>query len=233
MSWDLAEKLRARFPDVELFPRPAEEHHEETSKPAPGEPEATSPAGAVPAGEGAAQPGQPAAGATPAAPPPRPAPRRPAHEAAPTFLTPGVFVPKERLLDVCRSLAGSEFGLHYLSFVSAIDRPDAGEFEVLYHLYSFDTKDDLALKVRVPRDAPTVPSVTGVWDGANWHEREAYDLFGIVFEGHPNLRRIMMTDDWVGHPLRKDYVYQDPPWLAEAARQRQKDIEGLGLGERA
>ncbi len=212
MSWEIAERLRERFPGVELFPRP-EEHHEEPPPPAPATP--------APSGEGA-----------PAAP--RPAPRRPAHEAAPSFLTPGVFVPRERLLDVARMLAtDAAFGLHYLSFVSAIDRPEAGELEVLYHLYSFDTKDDLALKVRVPRDTATVPSVTTIWDGANWHEREAYDLFGIVFEGHPNLRRIMMTDDWIGHPLRKDYVFQDPPWLVEAARQRQQDIEGLGLGERA
>lgn len=231
MSWDLAERLRALFPDVELFPRP-EEHHEAVPKP-----ESVPPETPPPAAEAPAEPGQPAPSGQAAVPgqaaPPRPVPRRPAHEAAPAFLTPGVFVPSERLLDVCRTLAGSEFGLSYLSFVSAIDRPDSGGFEVLYHLYSFDTKEELALKVRVPRDAPTLASVTGIWDGANWHEREAYDLFGIVFEGHPNLRRIMMTDDWVGHPLRKDYVYQDPPWLVEAARQRQKDIEGLGLGERA
>jgi len=216
MSWQLAEKLRARFPEVELFPRPAEEHHTESPPPAAAE---TPP----PSAEGPA----------PAAPPPRPAPRRPAHEAAPSFLTPGVFVPRDRLLDVCEALLGHEFELPYLSFVSAIDRPESGEFEVLYHLYSFETKEELALKVRVPRDTPTVASVAGIWDGANWHEREAYDLFGIVFEGHPNLRRIMMTDDWVGHPLRKDYVYQDPPWLVEAARERQKDMEGFGLGERA
>jgi len=232
MSWELAERLRARFPEVELFPRPVEEPHAEAPTSPPGQPEAPPPAGAAPAAGGAVQPGQPAPGGQPAVPA-RPAPRRPAHEAAPVFLTSGVVVPKDRLLDVCHALAGAEFGLHYLSFVSAIDRPDAGEFEVLYHLYSFETRDELALKVRVPRDAPTVSSVTAIWDGANWHEREAYDLFGIVFEGHPNLRRIMMTDDWVGHPLRKDYVYQDPPWLVEAARQRQKDIEGLKLGERA
>ncbi|HEY6102184.1 MAG TPA: NADH-quinone oxidoreductase subunit C [bacterium] len=236
MSWELAERLRARFSDVQLFPRPEEEHHEEPVQGAPAQPEPPSSA-ADSATEGVAQtgqpvPGQPAPAQQPGAPG-RPAPRRPAHEAAPSFLTPGVFVPKEQLLDVCRALAGADFGLHYLSFVSAIDRPDAGEFEILYHVYSFASKDDLALKVRVPRDAPALPSVTGIWDGANWHEREAYDLFGIVFEGHPNLRRIMMTDDWVGHPLRKDYVYEDPPWLVEAARQRQKDIEGLGLGERA
>ena len=196
MSWALAEKVRARFPDVELLPRPGEgERHEE---------------------------------------PAAPAPRRPAHEASPAFLTPGVVVPVGRLLEVCRTLATDpEFGLHYLSFVSAIDRPEAGQLEILYHLYSFETREELVLKVRVPREAPAVPSVTAIWDGANWHERETYDLFGVVFEGHPNLRRIMMTDDWVGHPLRKDYVYQDPPWLEEAVRQRQQDIEGLGLGERA
>jgi NADH-quinone oxidoreductase subunit C len=214
MSWVLAERLRDRFPEVELFPRP-EEHHEEPAAPAPAPQEAA--------------PSAPAQAAAPA----RPAPRRPAHDAPPSFLTPGVLVPKERLLEVCRVLVGPEFGMAYLSFVSAIDRPDAGAIEVLYHLYNLESREELALKVRVARDAAAVPSVTGVWDGANWHEREAYDLFGIVFEGHPNLRRIMMTDDWVGHPLRKDYVYQDPPWLVEAARQRQQDIEGFGLGERA
>ena len=221
MSWEIAEKLRARFPEAELFPRPGEgEHHEAPPSPPtpPTPPAPTSPGGA------AADPAQPA----------RPAPKRPAHEAPPAFLTPGVVVPRERLLEICGVLAAdAEFGLRYLSFVSAIDRPEAGQLEVLYHLYSFETKDELALKVRVSREHPSVPSVTSVWDGANWHERETYDLFGIVFDGHPNLRRIMMTDDWIGHPLRRDYVYQDPPWLVEAAKQRQKDIEGLELGERA
>ncbi|MGH2436146.1 MAG: NADH-quinone oxidoreductase subunit C, partial [bacterium] len=106
-------------------------------------------------------------------------------------------------------------------------------FEVVYHCYSHQSLEELMLKVRIPRDKPTVPSVTSIWDGANWHEREAYDLFGIIFEGHPNLRRIMMTDDWIGHPLRKDYVYQDPTWLVEVAKRRKEEIEGLGLGERA
>ncbi|HXF82986.1 MAG TPA: NADH-quinone oxidoreductase subunit C [bacterium] len=204
MSWALAERLRDRFPEVELFPRPGEE------EPPAGAPEDS--------GTG----------------PARPAVRRPAHDAPPAYLTPGVIVPRERLLDVCRVLAREPgFGLHYLSFVSAIDQIAAGQFEVLYHLYSMETKEELVLKVRLPRERPALPSVTGIWDGANWHERETYDLFGIVFEGHPNLRRILMTEDWIGHPLRKDYVYQDPPWLVEAAKQRQKDLEGLGLGERA
>jgi NADH/F420H2 dehydrogenase subunit C len=203
MSWELAGQLKARFPEVELFPRPGE-------APAAG-PETTPPAEGAP-----------------------PAPRRPAHEQAPQYLTPGVYVPRERLLEICRVLATDPaFGLTYLSFVSAIDWPDRSELEILYHAYSQQTRQELALKVRVPRDDARVPSVTEIWDGANWHEREAYDLLGVVFEGHPNLRRIMMTDDWVGHPLRKDYVYQDPSWLVEIAKERQKDAEGLGLGERA
>ncbi len=207
MSWALAEKVRARFPEVELFPQAGQG----PSAQAPEVP-------ASPDGEG----GKP----VPA--------RRPAHEQPPTFLTPGVFVPKELLLDIGRVLATDrEFGLSYLSFVSAIDRPEAGQLEVLYHLYASATHEELAIKIRVPRDQATVPSVVGIWDGANWHERETYDLFGIVFEGHPNLRRIMMTDDWIGHPLRKDYTFQEPPWLVEIAKARQSEIEGLGLGERA
>jgi len=201
MSWELAEKLKARFPEIELFPRP--EPHETPKE------SATAPAAAA-------------------------APRRPAHEAPPAYLIPGGIVPREKLLEIARVVAtDADFELSYLSFVTAVDRPEAGEFEVVYHCYAHQTLEELALKVRIPRERPTVPSVTSIWDGANWHEREAYDLFGIVFEGHPNLRRIMMTDDWIGHPLRKDYVYQDPAWLVEVAKRRKEEIEGLGLGERA
>ncbi len=202
MSWALAENLRARFPEVELFPRPGTEQPR-------AEPEA--PEGGAPA-----------------------APRRQAHEQPAQYLTPGGYVPRDSLLTVCSALAKDpEFGLTYLSFVGAIDWPQRNEFEVVYHLYTHQGREELLLKVRIPRDDPHIPSVTGVWDGANWHELETYDLLGIVFDGHPNLRRIMMTDDWVGYPLRKDYVYQDPPWLVEVAKERQKDAEGLGLGERA
>jgi NADH-quinone oxidoreductase subunit C len=224
VSWELAEKLKQRFPDIELFPRPG---HEEQG---PGTGDQGPAATPAPEGGAAAPEGE----TPPAAPTPPAPPKRPAHEAAPAFLTPGVFVPKDQLLEVCRVLATDpEFGLSYLSFVSGIDRPEAQEIEVLYHAYSLQTRDDLALKVRVRRDQAVVPTVTGIWDGANWHEREAYDLLGITFEGHPDLRRIMMTDDWIGHPLRKDYVYEDPAWLIEVAKQRQKEAEGFGLGERA
>ena len=85
-------------------------------------------------------------------------------------------------------------------------------FEVVYNLYSLQDPRNgkgrnarIFLKVGVPEDDPTVPTVTGVYEGANWPEREVYDMFGITFTGHPDLRRILMSDDWVGHPQRKDY----------------------------
>ncbi len=86
--------------------------------------------------------------------------------------------------------------------------------EVVYHLSSFAHRHRLVVKMLLPRwkadvvgDLPEVPSVTAVWPAANWHEREAYDLGGVRFTGHPELTRILMADDWVGHPLRKDYEY--------------------------
>jgi len=76
--------------------------------------------------------------------------------------------------------------------------------EVVYHLFSYGHRHTFVLKVHLDREQPRVPTVEGVWGVANWHEREAYDLFGIVFEGHSDLRRILLPDDWVGWPLRKD-----------------------------
>lgn len=154
----------------------------------------------------------------------------------PVYPNPTFLVPKEDLLEVCTFLRDDpEFRMDYLSFVSAVDRPP-DSLEVVYHLFSTEHRHNLLLKVVVPREDPRVPSVVGIWDGANWHERETYDLLGVIFEGHPNLRRIMMTEDWTGHPLRKDYVYEDPAWLVELARQRQQEIAATGgepIGERA
>ncbi|MDE3166831.1 MAG: NADH-quinone oxidoreductase subunit C [Acidobacteriota bacterium] len=93
-----------------------------------------------------------------------------------------------------------------LSTVTAVDRyPAEPRFEVVYHLHSIEHNQRLRLKCRVGGDAPEIESVTSVWRGAGWYEREVWDLFGIRFTGHPDLKRIMMPDDWEGYPLRKDY----------------------------
>ena len=91
----------------------------------------------------------------------------------------------------------------YLMCLSGVDFK--GKLGVAYHLFSMTHRHKIVLKVEVPTDAPDVPSVESVWKTANWHEREAFDLFGINFTGHPDLRRILLPYDWEGHPLRKDY----------------------------
>ena len=109
------------------------------------------------------------------------------------------------LHDVALRLRALE-GLAYEScnFIAAVDLGD--RFETVYHLYSFATNSYLELHVAVPRAKPVVDTVCDVWPAADWHEREAFDMMGIRFEGHPDPRRILLPDDWVGHPLRKDYV---------------------------
>jgi NADH-quinone oxidoreductase subunit C len=93
-----------------------------------------------------------------------------------------------------------------LSTVTAVDRyPAEPRFEVVYHLHSIERNERVRLKCRVRGEDPVIESVTGVWRGANWYERETFDLFGIKFLNHPDLRRIMLPDNWEGHPLRKDY----------------------------
>ena len=93
-----------------------------------------------------------------------------------------------------------------LSSVTAVDRyPAEPRFEVVYHLHSVERNQRVRLKCRVRGEDPVIESVTSVWRGANWYEREVFDLFGIRFLNHPDLRRILMPDDWEGHPLRKDY----------------------------
>jgi NADH-quinone oxidoreductase subunit C len=94
----------------------------------------------------------------------------------------------------------------FLSDITGVDRfPIEPRFELNYHLLSLTRRERLRLKVRVAGGDPVVPSVVNVWPAANWHEREIFDLFGVRFDGHPDLVRILMPDDWEGHPLRKDY----------------------------
>ncbi len=95
---------------------------------------------------------------------------------------------------------------NYLSDVTCVDwLPQEPRFEVIYHLLSISKKERVRLKVRLPGDSPVVESVTSIWPGANYFEREVYDLFGVRFAGHPYLRRLLMPEDWEGNPLRKDY----------------------------
>jgi NADH-quinone oxidoreductase subunit C len=95
---------------------------------------------------------------------------------------------------------------NFLSDVTCVDwLPNEPRFEVIYHLLSIPNKERVRLKVRLESASPVVESVTSVWPGANYFEREVYDLFGVRFTGHPYLRRILMPEDWEGHPLRKDY----------------------------
>ena len=91
-----------------------------------------------------------------------------------------------------------------LMCLSGVDYP-GGKLGVVYHLHAMKLNHTITLKTEVARDNPHVASVESVWKTANWHEREAFDLFGIVFDGHPDLRRILLPDDWEGYPLRKDY----------------------------
>jgi len=117
--------------------------------------------------------------------------------------------------------------LDWLQNHAGIDYVADGKFACVYDLYSFDLKHIFAVKVYCPRDNPHIPSVADLWPAADWHEREAYDMFGIVFDGHPDLRRILCADDWEGYPLRKDYVfpreYHGIPASVELDWQQQPD----------
>ena len=121
-------------------------------------------------------------------------------------------VARDALLAVlahCRDDAALAFDV--LMDLTAVDylkfpgREDGPRFEVVYHLYSITHNHRLRLKVRVDEDDASVPSVVALWPIANWLEREAWDMFGVRFEGHPDLRRLLMYEEFVGHPLRKDY----------------------------
>lgn len=121
---------------------------------------------------------------------------------------PTIVARKESYLKVAQFLKYNELlAFDYLSETHGTDFET--HMEIYNHLYSYQNHQSVALKVKIDRDDPVIDSLTSLWAGANWPEREGYDLLGIVFKGHPNLTRIMMPDDWVGHPLRKDYEPYD------------------------
>jgi NADH-quinone oxidoreductase subunit C len=125
-------------------------------------------------------------------------------------------VDRSRLLEIALHLRDEE-KFDMLSDLTAVDWPRREKrFDVVLNLYSFEKNERLRLKVHAA-DAEEVPSVVSVWPTANWQEREVYDMFGIVFGGHPDLKRILLPDEWQGYPLRKDYdiLQQDTAWVRE------------------
>ena len=118
-----------------------------------------------------------------------------------------VVVPANRIQAVAEFLAGdSALGFTYLADLTVVDRfPIEPRFEMNYQLLSIEKALKVRLRVKLGGADPSIQSVTGIWPTANWHEREVFDLFGIRFQGHPDLRRILMPEEWEGHPLRKDY----------------------------
>ncbi len=121
---------------------------------------------------------------------------------------PALKVPKEIFFELAHLLKEDpSLNFDYLSFITAVDYAD--RLEVVYHLFSFEHRHKIFLKIDVPRDKSEISSLIGLWPTANWHERETYDLLGINFIGHPDLRRILLPVDWSeGPPLRKDYQRQ-------------------------
>jgi NADH-quinone oxidoreductase subunit C len=118
-----------------------------------------------------------------------------------------VWIEKGSIREACAILRDDrDCPFNYLADLTCVDwYPSEPRFEVVYHLLSILTKERVRLKARLDGSSASIESVTSVWPGANYYEREVFDLFGVRFTGHPDLKRIMMPDDWEGHPLRKDY----------------------------
>jgi NADH-quinone oxidoreductase subunit C len=131
----------------------------------------------------------------------------------PDFLTTSdTVVVAERLTEVAHYLRDT-LGYEYLSDIAVVDYLADDLFELVYRFYHLDGGGDVVVKVRVPRGQPVVPALTPTWPGANFHEREGFDLFGITFQGHPDLRRLYLWEEFEGHPMRKDFPRQGDKYL--------------------
>ncbi len=197
-----------------------------SSVPSPVPPASTAAADAAPRPAGALRTDQkaPALPAGPPDPPPPEGASPPASVAALLAALPGagiqvscwvgdwtVIVPADHLVEVCEWLRDApEARFDFCSDVTATDWPARAErFDLVYHLYSTRLRHRVRVKTRA-RDGVSVPTVTDVWPAAGWLEREVFDMFGVRFAGHRDLRRILMPDDWHGHPQRKDYPLEGP-----------------------
>ena len=139
---------------------------------------------------------------------------------------PWVEVKPAAIREVCAFLKSDpQLQFDCLMNLSAVDWPKQNQIHVVYHLFSYARRHAFIVKVKLDRAAPSVPSVEPVWKSADWLEREQFDLLGVTFEGHPDLRRIMLPDDWVGNPLRKDYAEQ--PQYHQISTTRESPLEGF------
>lgn len=143
-----------------------------------------------------------------------------------------IIVKRERIKDICKYLHDDpEIDMDYLSDLCGVDYMGKRRlrFEVIYNLYSLKHRHRLRIKALVPEEDPSIDTVTEIWKGADWHERETYDMFGIVFIGHPDLRRILLPEDWEGFPLRKDYPVTGPKdWEWKGYEEVKKQYEHDG-----
>lgn len=142
-----------------------------------------------------------------------------------------IVIPREGLRQIFRFLKEDpKLDFNFLTDITAVDYMGKEEprFEVVYHLYSLRAKHRLRVKVPVPEEDPVVDSLTPLWPGANWLEREVWDMFGVRFLGHPDLRRILLYEEFQGHPLRKDYpVNQRQPLVPE------RELQGTFVDQRS
>jgi NADH-quinone oxidoreductase subunit C len=145
-----------------------------------------------------------------------PKPRAKKGEEGPVDLlaTDDAVVQANRLTDVALYVR-DELGYEYLSNITAVDYLADGVIEIVYHFYHLDGGAPLVIKTRVPREQTAIPSLTPVWPGADLQEREAFDLYGVDFVGHPHLKRIYMWDEFEGYPMRKDFPKQGDKYLAD------------------
>lgn len=135
---------------------------------------------------------------------------------------PGVVVKAERLLDLAKVLRDDpELAFESLQQMAGVDWPEEDRIRCSTTVWSFSKGQLLNFHVDLPRDNPRLPSISAIWPAADWHERECWDLTGIIFEGHPDLRRIMLPDDWEGHPLRKDF--EEKPEYDGIPTQRERE----------
>jgi len=131
----------------------------------------------------------------------------------------------EAIAEVCRYLRDREAG-PYVHLASLLGLDHGDDLGVVYHLYELRSPSRVVVHVQLPSSDPTLPTITDVFPAANWKEREAAEMYGIVFEGHPELHKLLLPDDWEGHPMRKDYVIPAHPYLTPDPRH-----ELLGTGD--